>query len=254
MKKPISLLIGLLLAINVFAQIKIHSHNDYEQLNPFSLALEHRVDQVEADVFLVKGKLLVAHSRSKLDSNRTLSALYLQPIADSFKQNGNRISSDRDYRISLMIDIKDNWDLVYPVLKNEIERYGSIFNRNKNSKAVQLVISGNRPNTEHFYNYPKWLIFDGLSGVNYTTKNLKRVAFISDNFAKYSKWKGKGELSAEDLTKLEKPILEAKQKNRPFRYWGAPDTEEAWKVLESIGATIINTDRIKACTTYFKTK
>ena len=43
----------------------IHSHNDYAQKRPFWGAYEAGADSIEADVFLVDGELLVAHSRNE---------------------------------------------------------------------------------------------------------------------------------------------------------------------------------------------
>lgn len=47
-------------------KILIHSHNDYAQERPFWGAYEAGADSIEADVFLVGGDLLVAHSRKEL--------------------------------------------------------------------------------------------------------------------------------------------------------------------------------------------
>ena len=53
----------------------IHSHNDYAQKRPFWGAYEAGADSIEADVFLVDGDLLVAHSRRELKKENTLRRL-----------------------------------------------------------------------------------------------------------------------------------------------------------------------------------
>jgi len=53
----------------------IHSHNDYAQKRPFWGAYEAGADSIEADVFLVDGELLVAHSRKGLKKENTLRRL-----------------------------------------------------------------------------------------------------------------------------------------------------------------------------------
>jgi hypothetical protein len=40
-----------------------HAHNDYEHRRPLLDALSHGFTGVEADIYLVDGKLLVAHNR-----------------------------------------------------------------------------------------------------------------------------------------------------------------------------------------------
>ena len=54
-----------------------------------------RVDQgfcsVEADIFLVDGKLLVGHTRRSLKPERTLQATFLEPLKQRVVQNGGRV-------------------------------------------------------------------------------------------------------------------------------------------------------------------
>ena len=254
MKKSISLALFLLIGIACFAQVKIHSHNDYLQQEPFFTAYQNKVVVIEVDVFLVGDSLIVAHSRKEIDPKNTLGKIYLDPIAQLFKQNVKRVSSDKRYTFSLMIDIKDDWKKVYPALKREIEKYESIFNRNKSKLNIQLVISGNRPSDTTFHNYPNWLFFDGLTNINYSEVDFKRVTMISDKFTNYTKWNGVGEIPPVDKEKLFDAVKEANKKHRYFRFWGAPDTKDCWQILSSLGQVIINTDKIEECKTYFENK
>lgn len=252
MKGLIGFALGLMISISSFAQVKIHSHNDYLQEKPFLTAYVNKVDVMEADIFLVSDSILVAHSKKETNVLNTLYSLYLHPIAEAFKKYGNRVSDDKKYTFSLMIDVKENWKLVYPSLKKDIEKYGDIYNRNKQKKAIQIIISGARPDPSTFHTYPKWLFFDGLPNVSYAKKDLERIAMISDNFATYSKWKGEGEIPKEDKSKLLKVIAQAHEFKKPMRFWGAPDTESCWKQLVALGADIINTDKITKSKKYFE--
>lgn len=245
MKKYLPFVLLTCITFASFAQIKVHSHNDYLQKRPLMEAYEAKADQIEADVFLVGDSLIVAHSKKEINPDHTLNQLYLNPIASLFKQYKNKVSKDKKYTFSLMIDVKENWNAVYPVLKREIEKYGDVFNRAKNKYAIQIVISGNRPADSTFYTFPKWLFFDGLPNINYAKKDLKRVTMISNNFASYSKWKGSGDISETDKQKLEKIVVQAQQLKKPMRFWGAPDTENSWVTQLSIGSTIINTDKVE---------
>ncbi|MFD0941696.1 phosphatidylinositol-specific phospholipase C/glycerophosphodiester phosphodiesterase family protein [Pedobacter boryungensis] len=229
-----------------FAQVKIHSHNDYTHEQPLTEAYANRVYEIEADVFLIQDSLIVAHSKKDKNLTRTLGSMYLSPIAQLHKDKSTK------YGFCLMIDIKDNWDLTYPALRKEIEKYGAIFDRSEHKNAIQIVISGNRPADSTFHSYPKWLFFDGLPNIRYAKKDLKRVTMISDNFATYCKWKGNGEIPTADKAKLKKIIDQAHLLNKPIRFWGAPDTKECWQQLHDLGVDIINTDKVSECKTYFE--
>src|ERR1043165_7084012 len=54
-----------------------HAHNDYEHARPLLDALDHGFASVEADVWLVNGRLLVAHDEEAVRPDRTLQSLYL---------------------------------------------------------------------------------------------------------------------------------------------------------------------------------
>src|SRR5882762_4628435 len=68
--------------------IHAHAHNDYEHTRPLLDALDHGFCSVEADIYLVDGKLLVAHDRSKVKAERTLQSLYLDPLRERVRKNG----------------------------------------------------------------------------------------------------------------------------------------------------------------------
>ncbi|RZK39545.1 MAG: glycerophosphodiester phosphodiesterase [Pedobacter sp.] len=252
MKIAISVAVALVISLSTFAQVKIHSHNDYLQGKPFYTALENRVYEMEADIFVRNDSIFVAHSEREIHPSRTLSNMYLNPIAREFELHKNRVSSDKKYNFSLMIDVKEKWEDVYPVLKAEIEKYGGIFDRNKSKLAVQIVISGSRPAPNTFQDYPKWLFFDGLPNVAYTKKELERIAIISDRFASHSKWRGQGTIPQADIPKIQKVIDIAISYNKPVRFWGAPDTKTCWKQLATLGADVINTDKIKETKDFFE--
>jgi hypothetical protein len=252
MKKIIGLLLFTLSTFTGFAQVKIHSHNDYEQKNRFHLAYNNRVYQIEADVFEVAGELIVAHNKKGINPVNTLDRLYLKPIDSLFKLYEGRVSDTKRYTFTLMIDFKTDWETTYQALKKQIEKYGDIFDRSKNKNAVQIVISGNRPPDSTFHTYPTWIFFDGLPTVNYAASDLKRITMISDNFGSYSRYGGNGEILEADKIKLKKVIEDARKIHRPVRFWGAPDTPDCWQELYKLGTEIINTDKISECKTYLE--
>src|SRR2546428_9116617 len=66
---------------------RAHAHNDYEHTRPLLDALDHGFCSIEADIWLVDGKLLVAHDRGKVKPDRTLQALYLDPMRERVRRN-----------------------------------------------------------------------------------------------------------------------------------------------------------------------
>ena len=227
-----------------FAQ-KIHAHNDYAQPRPFMGAYEQRADFIEADVWLQNGKLVVAHDKPQANAP-TLDSLYLKPIVKLFEQNKGKPSSDRDYTFSLVIDIKDSPADVLPILLALLQESLTSFNRAANAKAVQVIVSGNRPKIDTYLDYPL-LQFDGRPSEVYDQETLRRVALISDNFRSYSRWDGVSELSDDDRDKLKRVIKRAHSDSKPIRFWAIPDTPNGWKQLKKLGVDIINTDKVAEC-------
>lgn len=236
------LLVGWLLTTNLSAQ-KIHAHNDYVQPKPFVNAYEQRADFIEADVWLQDGRLVVSHDKP-LAGAPTLDSLYLKPIATLFNQYTDKVSPARDYTFSLMLDVKDSPADVLPKLLTALQDRLTCFNRSANPRAVQVIISGNRPKIDTYLDYPLLLQFDGRPSEVYDDQTLKRVALISDNFRGYSRWDGTGDLPDLDREKLKRVIKRAHSDNKPIRFWAIPDTPNAWKQLKKLGVDIINTDKV----------
>ncbi len=242
MKKKLFIFFFLVSAAS-FAQVKIHSHNDYAHNKPLIDAIRNRVFSIEADVFVVGDSLFVAHSRNEIKPGNTLKKMYLEPI-EAFSK------SKHFYSFQLMIDVKEQWDLTYPILLKLLKPYQETFLSGK--QKVTIAISGERPADSTFHNYPTFIRFDGLPNIHYAPADLKKVTMISDNFATYSSWNGRGKISNIDRRKLKLLIDNAHEIGRPFRFWGTPDTEACWKALYEIGADIINTDKVAEATMFFK--
>ena len=68
-----------------------HAHNDYEHGYPLFDALSDGFCSVEADVYLVDGRLLVAHDIEDVRQDRSLEELYLEPLKGRIGKNGRRV-------------------------------------------------------------------------------------------------------------------------------------------------------------------
>ncbi|WP_035333778.1 alkaline phosphatase [Dyadobacter crusticola] len=217
-----------------------HSHNDYLQAAPFTLAYQQQFGSVEADVFLRNDSLFVAHTLKEIEPERTFEKLYLAPLLRVAAKNGGKIYKDKKYQ--LLVDLKTSGEPTLKALVKLLEPHRQLFG--EGGGGVHLVISGNTPAPPAFNQYPEFVSFDGRPEVSYTPEQLERVGLISQAFGAYSKWNGKGIPVEADREKLTAVIGKAHANRKPFRFWASPDNINAWKVLMNLGADYINTDKV----------
>jgi alkaline phosphatase len=227
-----------------------HSHNDYEQDEPFVKAWRAGFGSIEADIFLHNGALLVAHEENELDSAKTLQRLYLDPLNKIVSDNDGHPYSDPAKKLILLIDIKT---IAVPTLNQLIDvlqHYPAL----TNARNLQFVISGNRPFENAFQAYPKYIFFDGLLSKRYGDQALQRIAMMSGNLADYTKWNGKTALGRNDRKRLSEIIHHTHNLQKPVRFWNSPDSEKAWRQLIKLGVDYINTDHIDELQNFFERK
>ena len=225
--------------------ILIHSHNDYERAEPLVNALRNKVYSLEADVYLVNDTLKVAHDKKGLANASSLLSLYIQPIVKLFHAHNGHISTDSAYAPVLMIDIKENGDGVLTRLIKLLSTHASVFDRQVNPKAVQIVISGDRGDRSKWTSWPSYIFFDGRSSEQYDKAQLERVAFISDSYFNYAKQKDSTDSMIKQLAD------KSHQLKKLLRLWAIPDNASSWSHLRALGVDIINTDKVTECRKYF---
>jgi alkaline phosphatase len=218
-----------------------HSHNDYEQQRPFALAYENRFGSIEADIWLKDGLLVVAHDAKDIDPNKTLSVLYLDPLAKKIAENKGDVYPDGKKELQLLIDIKSDAIATLNTLITELKKYPSLIHH----KKLRFIISGNRPQPTEYGAYPSFIYFDGRPAEQYDKKALKKVGLISDNYYKFAQWNGKGEIAANQRAALISVIEKSHAMGKPFRFWATPDTEASWKLFMELGVDYINTDKVE---------
>jgi alkaline phosphatase len=251
--KNLLFLFFLLNAVHVFAQPKeyttanAHSHNDYEQTNPFYEAWENGFGSIEADIFLHDDKLIVAHTEKELNDNRTLQSLYLEPLKIVIEKNKGFPYADVNKELQLLIDIKTDSIKTLDNLIAALKNYPSIIKCNK----IKIAISGNRPSPEKFISYPSYIYFDGVLNRDYSAKALSKIVMLSDDFKSYSLWSGKDSIPKKDLQTLMNAVAKAHQQKKKVRFWNAPDNENSWQTFMRLQVDFINTDHIKELARFF---
>ena len=223
------------------------SHNDYRRKRPLLDALNHGFRYVEADIYLRKGKLIVAHILPRLKMKRTLESLYLQPLLEYAQTNKNPDNTN-NCPLTLMIDIKSDADNTYKALLVLLEKYKPILSRyNSNGMIpgnVTIVISGHKPSE---------LISNMDSGYVFMDDNLQQIAaysctelypIASCKYSRLLKWKGKGAMPLADILRLKFYVARAHRLGRKVRLWASPENKTVWNELLKYDVDLINTYRL----------
>jgi hypothetical protein len=243
------LLAGLCPALCLGAEpmplIHAHAHNDYEHKHPLFDALACGFCSVEADVHLVDGQLLVAHSWSQVKPGRTLQALYLDPLRERVNQNGGRVYPGGP-EFTLLVDLKTKWQTTYPVLREILTHYAGMLTTFRDgttkTNAILVIITGNRSRQMFAGESIRYAALDGsLADLN-SDVPAAVIPWISSDWARDFKWRGKGSMPEAEKLKLEKIVAKAHREGRRVRFWGAPDQSVFWRAMLANGVDLINTD------------
>ena len=71
-----------------------HSHNDYQNANPFHEAYAAEFGSIEVDIFLYHDSLIVGHTINDMQYHRTIENLYLQPLLQKMQSNNGHPYKD----------------------------------------------------------------------------------------------------------------------------------------------------------------
>jgi alkaline phosphatase len=232
----------------VYSTANAHSHNDYEQPVPLYTAYYSGFGSIEADIFLYNDSLLVAHTPKDLNKHRTLEDMYLKPLQAFIENNKGFVYADTSKTLQFMIDIKTEAASTLNKLIALLQQYPALIR----THSLRIVISGNRPDPSTFVTYPSCIWFDGVLSDNYNKEALSRIAMLSDDLSKYTRWDGNGQLPPKDLNRIQSAVIRAHQLQKPVRFWGGPDFMDAWYQLMQLRIDYINTDSIKALSAFLK--
>lgn len=231
-----------------------HAHNDYVHPRPLLDALEQGFCSVEVDIWLVDGKLLVAHDERDIRPDRTLEALYLDPLQNRVRTHGGKIFPEGD-RFWLLIDIKSEAEATYRALHAILTRYADILSTTMEGKfeerAVSVVISGNRP---HAYIAGQSLRYAGIDGrLGDLDSNLPAhlMPWISDRWTAHFTWNGDGEMPDAERHRLREIVDRAHKRGRLVRFWATPERAEVWHELRAAKVDLIGADQLDKLQKFF---
>jgi alkaline phosphatase len=215
-----------------------HSHNDYKNNIPFLRAYEKGFGSIEADVYAVNGKLMVAHDKKDINPKRSLQLLYIDPLIEKFQRDSQR-------QLRLLIEIKEDHKAVLPLVIKELKPLEQYFSYPGHPGRLSIVMTGAVPPAAELSNYPDWISFDVDHMDGFTPEQWKRIGLVSFPFGKYLKWNGKGVLNREEIAKIKGGIDSVHNAGKKIRFWETPDTKSSWLALMRLGVDVIGTDKIE---------
>ncbi|MDQ6632804.1 MAG: phosphatidylinositol-specific phospholipase C/glycerophosphodiester phosphodiesterase family protein [Verrucomicrobiota bacterium] len=259
------------LAAETQPQPRAHAHNDYEHSRPLFNALEHGFCSIEADIYLVDEKLLVAHDREKVDPARTLQKLYLDPLRERAQTNGGRIFRHGPTEI-LLIDVKLSSEKIqhdekkalaesektYAKLCQVLRNYSSLLTKfypdKTETNAITVIVTGARPPSLLAEKGVRLAAYDGRVADLFSAKSKDFIPLISDNWTEFFRWDGSGTFPPDEKTRLNEMVTQAHRHGRKIRFWKTPDLRAFWEELRQAGVDLINADDLAGLEIFLKHK
>ncbi|WP_406010294.1 phosphatidylinositol-specific phospholipase C/glycerophosphodiester phosphodiesterase family protein [Streptomyces sp. NBC_00637] len=230
---------------------RAHAHNDFEHPRPLLDALDHRFGSVEADIFLVDGELLVAHSADQLDPTRTLESLYLAPLAARVRAHHGSVYRGYRQPLQLLIDIKTEGSSTYLALDRQLGRHKGLFTTFAHGSVrpgpVTAVVSGDRAaRTPMEAQAVRRAFYDGRLA-DLGTSESSFAPLISDNWTLNFTWLGLGAFPEAERQKLRTIVGAAHARGQQVRFWATPDLagparDALWTELLAADVDYLNTD------------
>ncbi|MFO0796293.1 MAG: phosphatidylinositol-specific phospholipase C/glycerophosphodiester phosphodiesterase family protein [Gemmataceae bacterium] len=239
---------SLALALALTAPVpRAHAHNDYEHERPLHDALAHGFRSVEADVWLTREGLLVAHTPFGLKAGRTLQALYLDPLRARVRANGGSVHRNGP-PFYLLVDVKTDAATTGDALAKVLADYADILTTTRDGKterkAVTVVVSGNADRAALTKAAVRHAAIDGRPADLDGDAPAELVPWVSASWGSQFRWDGTGPMPTAERDRLREFVRKAHAKGRMVRFWGAPETPAVWRELVAADADLINTDRL----------
>ncbi|MFE7133241.1 phosphatidylinositol-specific phospholipase C/glycerophosphodiester phosphodiesterase family protein [Streptomyces sp. NPDC057638] len=229
-----------------------HAHNDYLHPRPLRDALAQGFTSVEADVFLVGGDLLVAHTPAELDPTRTLRSLYLDPLLDRVRSHQGSVYPGWRGSLQLLVDIKADGVECYRELDRQLRSYREMLSGYARGRvrrrAVTPVVSGDRaargPLAAQGHRYA---FYDGRLDDLGGGAPASLIPLVSANWTQTFGWRGVGPMPPVERERLRALVGQAHGRGRRLRFWATPDApgaarEALWRELLDAGVDHLNTD------------
>ncbi len=222
----------------VYTVADAHSHNDYLNSIPFYRAYNRGFGSIEADVFAVNGKLMVAHEPKFITAKRSLKSMYINPLIKKLK-------TDTARQLRLLIEIKRDYKAVLPLVKKELKPLKKYFSYPGHPGRLSIVMTGEVPPANELWNYPDWILFDVDHLDGFTPHEWEKIGLVSFPFPKYvQKWDGQRSLTDTEAGRVKAAINSTHEAGKKIRFWATPDTKTCWRELMTLGVDVIGADAV----------
>jgi alkaline phosphatase len=251
----ITLLTALLLNMGMAASAQIkaytvadaHSHNDYKNNIPFYRAYEKGFGSIEADVYAVNGRLMVAHDKKEISAKRSLKILYIDPLIEKFNRDPQR-------HLRLLIEIKEDYKAILPLVISELKPLEKYFAYDGHPGRLSIVMTGAVPPAAVMPNYPDWISFDVDHLDGFTAAQWKKIGLVSFPLSKYVHWNGKGVFNTEEIKRIKGGIDSVHNAGKKVRFYETLDTKSSWLAMLRLGVDVIGTDDIEGLGNFLNRK
>lgn len=241
----------------------VHSHNDYWRDVPFYSALSVGAVSIEADVWLYNETLYVGHDPEALTKERTLEALYINPILDTLQRQNpetpftkgpskNGVYDTRPSQtLYLFVDVKTDGPTTWPYVIKALEplRKADYLTTYRSGNPSPLVVqrpitvigTGNTPlsqiesasERDYFYDAPLGLLnttgtppTGAANLTNYTSPIASASFSVQIGSIVGNKANANHLLNDTQLARLRAQVATAHTKRMAVRYWNLP----AWPI------------------------
>jgi hypothetical protein len=205
-------------------------------------------------VFWRDGRIIVSHEGRR--SKGTLAALYLEPLAQRIAARGGSVHGDGQ-PFYLWIDLKTNDPELQRALAGALDACPFLWrfsDAGERPGAVIVVLTGEPAAARALVARPGWRPYvrdeeqleSGAPGEDAVAAQeaspAQRPRAYSLRYGRYLSSDDDGDVSAEDLARLQCIIARAHAAGRMVRLWDAPDNEKFWRIALNSGVDFINTD------------
>ena len=155
---------------------------------------------------------------------------------------------------TVQLDPGRNPGLTREDVEAELAEHSRIFTRVHRGKvkdrAVEAVISGNRPRAEMEAATTRYSFYDGRSTDLDSGTDAALMPLVSDNWTKLFTWHGVGEMPAAERERLHDYVAGAHRDGYRVRFWATNDIAgeartNLWRELRDAGVDHINTDDLE---------
>ena len=222
-----------------------YAHNDYLHKKPLFEAFNNGYTHLEADIFLLKDSLVIAHWFPYWKHKRTLESLYLAPLRQMFRNDAPKFDLPA---ITLVIDIKSSPRKTYLALRSLLEKYKDMLSSFEDGVykqgRVNIVLTGNKPVDLISRETNRLVMLDDLLDHASQDHDDHLFAMASCKYSKVLQWTGKGRIPGKEKARLLNLVKTAHSQGKKARLWASPENEDVWSELLNCGIDYINTDQL----------